>query len=191
MTKQDRPLLLRVIHSHSHGDHVAGDYQFRNKKNVMVVGPTRDSISSFFKITQWPEQQVVYNLGHRTLTIIPIPGHDQASVAIYDDQTRWLLTGDTVYPGRLYVRDWPAFKSSISRLVTFSKKNKVSGLMGNHIEMSKTKGVGYPVGTKFQPDEHVLPLKAGILSELYNACLMMGDHPARKAYDDFIIEPVK
>ena len=85
----------------------------------------------------------------------------------------------------------PHSKSCISRLVVFSKKNKVSWLMGNHIEMSKTKGVDYPVGAKFQPDEHVLPLKAGILSELYNACLMMGDHPVRQAYDDFIIEPVK
>ena len=190
-TKQGRPLLLRVIHTHSHGDHVAGDYQFRNKQNIMVVGPTRDSISLFFKITQWPEQQVVYNLGHRTLTIIPIPGHDQASVAIYDEQTRWLLTGDTVYPGRLYVRDWPAFNASVSRLLTFCDKNKVSWLMGNHIEMSKTKGIDYSVGTKFQPDEHILPMKPGVLCELAKACIRMGDHPLKEVHDDFIIEPVK
>ena len=186
-----RPLLLTVIHTHSHGDHIAADYQFRNRKDVKVVGPTRDSIAAFLKIDRWPEQNAIFNLGHRRLTFIPIPGHDQASIAIYDEQTQWLLTGDTVYPGRLYVRDWPAFKSSISRLVAFSEKNKVSWLMGNHIEMSKTKGIDYPVGTKFQPDEHILPMKPGVLGELAKACVRMGDHPMKKVHDDFIIVPVK
>ncbi len=188
---EGRTISLAVIHTHSHGDHIAGDYQFRNKPHVMLVGPTRDSISSFFHLQRWPEQQVLYDLGHRKMTIIPIPGHDQTSVAIYDEQTQWLLTGDTVYPGRLYVRDWPAYKTSINRLIQFCEKINVSWLMGNHIEMSNVNGVDYPLGSKFQPDEHLLPMKAVVLQELYQACLKMGDHPTREVHDDFIIEPVK
>ena len=63
--------------------------------------------------------------------------------------------------------------------------------MGNHIEMSKTKGVDYPVGTKFQPDEHLLQMDKGVLQELYHACMKMGEHPVREVRDEFIIEPVK
>ena len=62
--------------------------------------------------------------------------------------------------------------------------------MGNHIEMSKTKGVDYPAGTKFQPDEHLLQMDTRVLQELYQACMKMGEHPTREVHNDFIIEPV-
>ena len=44
-----------------------------------------------------------------------------ASIALYDRRTGLLLTGDTLYPGRLYVRDGPAFAASIQRLVAFTR----------------------------------------------------------------------
>ena len=60
-----------------------------------------------------------YDLGDRVLDIIPIPGHQPAGIAIYDRRTAILLTGDTFYPGRLYVRDQAAYVRSIKRLVDF------------------------------------------------------------------------
>jgi len=37
-----------------------------------------------------------------------------------DPWTGFLLTGDTVYRGRLYVEDWAAFGRAIDRLVGFA-----------------------------------------------------------------------
>ena len=103
----DFPLL--VAHSHAHGDHVAGDDRFRTRANTRIVGHSWDDVASLFGISDWPVERGVVHLGGRDLSIIAIPGHEPSSIAIYDFQTGLLLTGDTLYPGRLYVRDFEAF----------------------------------------------------------------------------------
>jgi hydroxyacylglutathione hydrolase len=182
-------LPLVVVHSHGHGDHYAGDYQFNNKHGVQLIPPTKDAVVDFFQLQNWPDTQKSFDLGKRELIIIPIPGHDQLSIAVYDPQTRWLLTGDTIYPGRLYVRDGEAFRSSIARLHAFAKDHPISFIMGNHIEMTKTKGVDYPTGTLYQPNEHQLPLGLSALEELYRASERMGNKVVYEIHDKFIIVP--
>lgn len=184
-----KALPLTVIHSHSHDDHYGGDHQFLNKPRVRIISPTKDSLINFFDLKHWPETEVSFDLGHRELIIIPIPGHDESSIAIYDSQTKWLLTGDTIYPGRLYVRNWESFQSSISRLYSFSKEHEVSYLMGNHIEMTTAHGVDYPTGTTYQPHEHALALEPTVLKELHHACEKMGDHLVYQIHRDFILVP--
>lgn len=181
---------LIVAHTHSHGDHFAADEQFKNKPNTIVIGLKQTDISSFFNIKDWPNEQVTFNLGNRELNIIPIPGHQKASIAIYDPETQLLLTGDTVYPGRLYIEDWQVFKQSIKTLVEFTKTNNVSDILGNHIEMTTTPGVDYPIGTKYHPEEQTLPLKVSDLVELHTTLETLGDTPTRKALDKLIIFPV-
>ena len=66
------------------------------------------------------------DLGGRVLEIIPTPGHHPSAVAIYDEATGMLLTGDTVYPGRLYVQDFPAFQDSLRTLCDFSASHPVT-----------------------------------------------------------------
>ncbi len=187
--KNDKKLPLVVVHSHGHSDHYSGDHQFKDKSGVKLIPPTKEAIIEFFQLRNWPDTQASFDLGGRMLTIIPIPGHDVMSIAVYDPQTRWLLTGDTIYPGRLYVRDGKAFSASINRLYAFSQKNQVDYLMGNHIEMTQTKGVDYPTGTTYQPEEHSLPLAVEILLELSNACKSMGEKVVYSVHDDFIIVP--
>lgn len=65
----------------------------------------------------------------------------------------FLLTGDTVYPGRLYGFDMPAFVDSMDRLVEFAKARPVTHVMGCHIEMSTRPGRDYPIGANYQPQE--------------------------------------
>src|SRR5688572_24279086 len=187
--KSGKMLPLVVVHSHGHGDHKAGDYQFKNKPNVELIPPTKKGIVDFFRLSNWPNDTKHFDLGRRELVIIPIPGHDEMSIAIYDPQTQWLLTGDTIYPGRLYVRDVRAFCSSISRLNDFSKAHPVRYLMGNHIEMTRTKGVDYPIGTTYQPEEHLLPLELTTLRELAVACERIVNKFVLEIHDDFIIVP--
>ncbi len=54
------------------------------------------------------------------LDLTGIPGHQAASLLVYDRWTGLLFTGDSVYPGRLYVPDFPAFVDSMRRAVDFA-----------------------------------------------------------------------
>ena len=96
-------------------------------------------------------------------------GHQDQSLAVYDAQTGWLLTGDSIYPGLLYIKDWNTSRSSIHRLAAFAKAQRVSAVMGTHIEMSRTPGKVYPRGSTFQPDETGLALTAEDLFALDQA----------------------
>lgn len=183
------PLLL--VHSHGHDDHVAGDAPFRKDPTVRMVEGTRTAVSSFFDLTRWPDGVAQYDLGDRVLDVFAIPGHEPASIAIYDRRTGVLMTGDVLYPGRLYVRDDAAFRASIDRLVSFTAANEVTHILGCHIENTSTPYVDYPEGTTFQPDEHVLELGRAHLLELQAALREMDGPILRRALRDFTIWPVR
>jgi glyoxylase-like metal-dependent hydrolase (beta-lactamase superfamily II) len=180
---------LIVAHTHSHNDHTAADIQFKNKPGTMVVGLKIDDVKTFFKFQNWPLENSKLDLGGRVIEFIPIPGHEIASVAAYDYKTKLLLAGDSFYPGRLYIEDWKAFKLSIQRLSDFVSKHQVNYILGNHIEMTKTAGKDYPMGTTFQPDEHILPLKANDLFLLDKTLKRLGENPKRESHANFIIYP--
>ena len=120
---------------------------------------------------------------------MPIPGHERASLAIYDARTGILLTGDTMYPGRLYVADADAFTASARRLAEFSRGRLIAHVLGAHIEQAATPYLDYPVGTKFQPEEHVLELTRGHLLELADALAAMQGTITRRAFRDFTVWP--
>ncbi len=182
---------LIVAHSHGHSDHVAGDAQFANRAGITLVGRDTTAVRAFFRIDEWPAQVVEYDLGGRLLDIVPIPGHQPASIAVYDRRTGVLLTGDTFYPGRLYVRDAAAFTASIRRLVDFARDRIVTHILGTHIENTSTPFRDYPEGTVDQPAEHVLQLSWAQLLELDAALAGMNGHVTRKALADFTIWPVQ
>jgi glyoxylase-like metal-dependent hydrolase (beta-lactamase superfamily II) len=180
---------LVVAHTHAHGDHIAGDKQFKDKPRTTVLGLQVKDVSDYFKIENWPVQNGQLNLGNRIIDIIPIPGHQQASIAVYDHTTKILLSGDSFYPGRLYVRDWAAFKLSTQRLLDFATHHSISYILGNHIEMTTTAGKDYPTGTTYQPAEHILPMTMDDLRELNEALKAAGDLPKYDVHANFIIAP--
>jgi hydroxyacylglutathione hydrolase len=184
------PLPLVVVHSHGHSDHTAADQAFSRKPGVRVIGATPEALAEFFTIKKWPSEITQYDLGDRIVDIIPIPGHQPASIAIYDRRTKILLTGDTVYPGRLYVRDAQAFGDSINRLVEFTATREVVHILGAHIENTSTPYLDYPEGTTFQPEEHALELGRSHLLELQDALRQMGGQLQRRSFRDFTIWPV-
>jgi glyoxylase-like metal-dependent hydrolase (beta-lactamase superfamily II) len=183
------PIPLVVAHSHAHGDHTAGDAQMKALPETTVIGTDPASVQKFFGFKDWPRDVVKVDLGGRVLDILAIPGHEPASIAIYDRQTGVLLTGDTVYPGRLYVRDAPVFLASIERLVEFTKDKPVTHVLGTHIEQSATPFLDYKVGTQYQPNEHRLELNRGNLLEIVEAVRSMGDKVHRYALRDLTIYP--
>lgn len=153
-----KPLL--VAHTHSHLDHVSGDIQFSGFENVTVVEPSRSSIIEHFAISDWPNGLSYIELGNRNLVIIPTPGHHKDAIAIYDPLTQFLLTGDSLYPGQIYVRNWEQYRDSIIRLSDFARTHNVKAVLGAHIEMTSKQKVLYPIGTTYQPEEAILPLSA-------------------------------
>ena len=181
---------LVVSHSHTHSDHYGGDEQFANQPNVQLIEPNHDAVQAFFNFNDTQNAKSQLNLGNRLLSVIHIPGHQAESIAIYDPQTQWLLTGDTVYPGRIYIRNWREFKQSIARLVEFTSEHPVSAVMGTHIEMSNSAGKDYPMGATFQPDETPLPLSVDDLKSLNQSLIKLGDTPTKKVLEKVIIYPV-
>jgi len=181
---------LVVTHSHTHGDHVGGDSQFSGQPNTTVVGTSVAEVAGFFGIDTWPTQIVTYDLGGRVLDILPLPGHQAAHVAVYDRRDHLLLTGDTLYSGRLYINDWPAYRASVQRMVDFtSAGNPVAWVLGTHIEMN-TAGADYPMGADQHPDEHVLQLGYPVLLKLHEVVLRMGNSPMYEPHPEFIIYPL-
>lgn len=181
---------LIVTNSHAHGDHVQGNGQFAGQPNTQVVGFDQASVAAFFGIGDWSTDTATYDLGGRELEIIPIPGHEANHVAIYDHGTGWLLTGDTLYPGRLYIANFAQYVQSIGRLVDFTEGLDVCQVMGTHIEMTSTPGVDFDFGADMHPNEHELPLTRDHLVELRDAVEAMNGVPMQEAHDDFIIFPL-
>jgi glyoxylase-like metal-dependent hydrolase (beta-lactamase superfamily II) len=187
--KTSMPLL--VVHSHAHGDHVAGDAQFKDLPHVKLVPATVPELQKAFGLAKWPNDTAEIDLGSRIVDLIPIPGHNDASIALYDRQTGILLTGDSFYPGRLYVGDaeFPSFVQSNQRLVDFTRDKPVAHILGTHIEQSRTPFVDYPRGTVYQPDEHSLELSRGVLLELNEALVQLNGKLEKVALRDLTLTP--
>ena len=168
---------LRVAHTHSHGDHIFGDRLLAARPNTEIVGADLESVRAAFGIDGWPDGAGSIDLGNRRLTVFPIPGHEPAHVAFHDEATRTLFSGDLLYPGLLTVRDWPAYRASAARMAAFARVHPVSWVLGCHIEMSREPGRLYPLGTTWQPDEHVLQLGPEHVEELHEVCEALGDAP--------------
>jgi glyoxylase-like metal-dependent hydrolase (beta-lactamase superfamily II) len=179
---------LLVLHTHSHHDHVAGDPQFRDRPNTRLVAADLESVWGFLEIED-AEGARILDLGERELEVLPTPGHDAAAITYYDPWTGFLLTGDTVYPGRLYIEDWAAYSRTIDRLIDLTERRPVTHLLGCHIEMTREPGVDYPVRTTYQPQEPPLELAPSRLRAIRALLDEIGPTPARRAADDFILWP--
>ncbi|MFT4512811.1 MAG: hydroxyacylglutathione hydrolase [Planctomycetota bacterium] len=177
---------LIVAHSHSHGDHRQGDGQFIGQPNTTVVGSSLNSVQSFYGFTSWPTQQVTYDLGGRSLDVLGIPGHHSTHIAFYDAETGALFTGDSLYPGYLFIPSLNTYKASIARLTAFAQTKVVTNVLGGHVEMRSTPGVWYPYGTVYQPLERDLQLDMSHLIEL-NTALLSINGPVTQVHNDFII----
>ncbi len=180
---------LVVVNSHAHGDHVAGNSQFEGQPNTTVVQPSVAAISEYFGISDWPEQVAQYDLGGRVIDVVPIPGHQDAHIALFDHASGWLLTGDTLYPGRLYIEDFTAYVESMGRLVGAIDPLGVCHVMGTHVEMTDVPGVDFEFGADQHPGEHPLQLGWEHLVELHDAVAAMPS-PTYEVHDDFIIYPL-
>lgn len=158
---------LLVTHSHSHGDHVEGDYQFVGQPHTTVVGKSPAQVAAFFNITDWPNKPGAIDLGGRKLEVLGIPGHEASHVAIYDKNAQLLLSGDSIYPGHIFIQDWRSYRASMQRLEAFLSETDAGGqvlrpvvhVLGTHIEKPPQAGQFYRYGSTVHNPERKLELE--------------------------------
>jgi hydroxyacylglutathione hydrolase len=184
---------LIIGHSHSHWDHTAGDAELLNfkspflKETTLVSAHNVTAVQAAYGINTWPTDIGKIDLGNRILDIIPLPGHDPTAIAIYDRSTGLLLTGDSVYPGRIFIpkSSIQDFKDSHQRLQNFVEGKEVSWVLGCHIEQKKTPFEEYPIETEWQPDEHALQFPVSILDDVEEALKQLDGSLGQTMFAEF------
>lgn len=183
--RQDYELV--VAHSHAHADHVAGDGQFADRPATTLVPTALDPMRAFWGLDARPDGVARYDLGGRELDIVGCPGHHETAIAIFDPWSGFLLTGDTVYPGRLFLADTAAFTASLEHLVDFAAARGVTHVMGGHVEMTRRPGRDHPLGALYQPDELPLQMAPGQVAAVRDAAISVAARRGVHSFDDFII----
>lgn len=143
-------LPVTVLNSHTHHDHVGGNAEFKDvlgldldytrgnaagrphSEMVDEIGPESicgDLPASFvpdsyvgrpFQITHRVKDGDVIDLGDRKLEVITTPGHTPDSICLIDRKNRLLWTGDSFYPGPIYLfvpeTNFAAYVKSVDKL---------------------------------------------------------------------------
>lgn len=148
-------LPVSVLNSHTHNDHVGDNWRFddiygmdTNFTRVNAKGSRKDAQSEIapgqicgdlppafnpreyatrpFHISHWLHDGDKIDLGGRTLQVIATPGHTPDSIALLDQKNGLLFTGDTFYPGLIYLyrpeTDLDAYVDSVKRLAALAPK---------------------------------------------------------------------
>ena len=177
---------LTVAHTHAHADHTAGDPQFADRPHTTVVGAEVDDVREFFGLHDWPNGSAKVDLGGRRLEVVPSPGHHESAISVLDPYSGFLFSGDTVYPGRLYVPDMEAFLVTIDRLAELSDSGEISYLLGCHIELDGD-GRDYPLGVREHPMEESPFVPADRLAAIRGAARSVAHSPGVHRFDGFVI----
>ena len=149
-------LPIIVLNSHTHFDHTGGNAEFsdifdedtpftrtneKGQSNVYSrdalapericghlppgVQPNSYSIRSFHVAHRVKDGERIH-LGNRELEVIFTPGHTPDSLSLLDRKHGLLFTGDTFYPGPIYLftpeTDFDAYTKSVARLAKLAPK---------------------------------------------------------------------
>ena len=132
ITTQLTELAVIVINSHTHNDHVGGNWQFEtiygvdsdfSRQNAMgssedaqaelapgqICGdlpanfPAKAYRTRPWKISHFVQDREIVDLGGRAIQIIFTPGHTADALTLFDRRNKLLFTGDTYYPATIWL----------------------------------------------------------------------------------------
>jgi hydroxyacylglutathione hydrolase len=156
---------------------------------VQFIAPVPADVAKAAGIAKWPQEIGKIDLGGRVIDVIPFPGHNEASIALYDRRTGNMMTGDSLYPGLLSVGqpELATFTASMQRLGNFSREHLIAHVLGTHIEQKNLPYLDYGRGTVNQADEAPLELTRAHIFELEDAFLSLNGKLKDVAMPDFTI----
>ena len=177
------PLVVLTLGSET--SQIAALGQFENRPDTVVVG--NDSLlRSTVLGGDWPSKGKL-DLGGRVLDVLPTPGLDESAISVFDGWSKILFTGNTLYPGRLVIRDFPQYLESLEALVEFSTTNAIRWIMGGRIEMSAEPGLDFILRSNYRPNERVLQLSTAELHDAANIVRLINGREDIYIHDDFIV----
>ncbi|MBO6563186.1 MAG: hypothetical protein JJ956_00460 [Pseudomonadales bacterium] len=171
---------LLVLPLGSEASQVSGLTQFDNRANTQLLSPDTDTRRTWL-------QDNALDLGQRSLAVINTPGIDDAAISLYDPFNHFLFTGNSFYPGRLVIRNFEAYKDSLSRLNTFAAEHPVKWIMGGRIEMSDTPGIDYRLRSNYRPREHALQMPPELITDGYQIVHLINGREDIRIHEDFIV----
>ena len=116
--------LTQVVNTHLHIDHVAGIPYLRKKYGVPVLAHEGDKFlgeniaeqARMFgldlnigelEITQYLKAGDKIKIWKGELDVISVPGHSKGSIALYDKDSKFLISGDALFQGSIGRTDLP------------------------------------------------------------------------------------
>ena len=137
----DKP--IKLVLTHSDGDHVAADSQFPEK----YMHPSE--FYTYIKKNKRPSvclpiwEGDIIDLGNFRFEVILIPGHTPGSIALLEREKRFILGGDTMQDNAIYMfgegRDLAAFRCSMAKLMAIQDDFDV--IYPSHGNMTAPKSV--------------------------------------------------
>lgn len=113
-------LPIRLLNTHSDGDHIAGNDAF----DEIMMG--ENEITNYLKRGKKESKLLpvkngdIIDLGNRRLEVVDLPGHTPGSVALLDIDSRFLIGGDAISDSNIYMfgeaRNIFAYIDSLSKL---------------------------------------------------------------------------
>lgn len=111
---------ITLITTHSDGDHIGCDQQFSVQYLHSAEFERYESRGKGALHATPMQEGDVFEVGEHQLEVILIPGHTPGSIALLDRKHRFLISGDTVQSGCIFMhgdgRDLPQFRESIAKL---------------------------------------------------------------------------
>ncbi len=145
-TSYDISKIKSIINTHCHYDHVGGSLSFKNwlKAEIMmyendayaVENCTDATVDRIFrkklksiKVDKLLKNNETIKTEHLSLKILHTPGHTSGSICIYEEDSKTLITGDTLFENTCGRYDFPTGdkKEMIKTL------NKISKLNPSHV----------------------------------------------------------
>jgi glyoxylase-like metal-dependent hydrolase (beta-lactamase superfamily II) len=211
-------LPIVVLNSHTHDDHVGNNWQFdtvygmdteftrRNAKGSkedaeaeIAPGEICGSLPAGFdraayrtrpwRVAKWLHDGDRLDLGGRTIEVIATPGHTPDSISLFDHANGLLFTGDTYYPGTVWLyrpeTDLAAYGNSVRRIAALRPEVKL--VLGAHNVPVAPPSVLQDLADAFEKVQagQVLPKAAGAGKVIYQvgdiSFLMRLSFAARRA----------
>lgn len=130
----DLPIVVALTHGHV--DHIGGTgafdevwlaeadkelYAAHSKEEVRRIF-TQDQLFPIKEMCRYYEDEMIFELGDRTVRVIKTPGHSVGAVCFLDEKNRWIFTGDTCCKAHVllqmeYAATMETYRDSLKKLM--------------------------------------------------------------------------